>query len=59
MTVGASVGARWRWVRVISGRLRHFRLSLLMVGVLSLVAEAVAAAAVFGCGAAPARRARP
>jgi len=28
--------------------MRHFRLSLLMIGVLSLVAEAVAAAAVFG-----------
>jgi len=59
MTVGATVGARLRSMRPFSGRMRHFRLWLLMIGVLSLVAEAVAAAAVFGRGTAPARRARP
>jgi hypothetical protein len=31
----------------ISGRMRHFRLWLVLIGLLSLVAEAVAAAAVF------------
>jgi len=46
-------------MRPISGRMRHFRLWLLMIGVLSLVAEAVGAAAVLWRGAAPARRARP
>jgi hypothetical protein len=34
-------------LRPISRRMRHFRLWLLLIGVLSLVAEAVAAAAVF------------
>jgi hypothetical protein len=34
-------------LRPISGRMRHFRLWLLLIGLLSLVAEAVAAAAVF------------
>ena len=48
MTVGATAGSRRLSTRPISGRMRHFRLSLLMIGVLSLVAEAVAAAAVFG-----------
>ena len=48
MTVGATVGSRRRSLRPISGRMRHFRLWLLMIGVLSLVAEAVAAAAAFG-----------
>ena len=56
ITVGATVGSRRR---PISGRMRHFRLWLLMVGVLSLVAEAVAAAAVFWRGTAPAWRLRP
>jgi len=59
MTVGATVGARRRSLRLISGRMRHFRLWLLMIGVLSLVAEAAAAAAVFWRGTAPAGRARP
>ena len=48
MTVGATAGSRRLSTRPISGRMRHFRLWLLMIGVLSLVAEAVAAAAVFG-----------
>ena len=34
-------------LRPISRRMRHFRLWLLLIGLLSLVAEAVAAAAVF------------
>jgi hypothetical protein len=34
-------------LRPISGRMRHFRLWLLLIGLLSLAAEAVAAAAVF------------
>ena len=46
-------------MRPISGRMRRFRLWLLMFGVLSLVAEAVATAAVFWRGTAPARQARP
>jgi hypothetical protein len=36
--------------------MRHFRLWLLVLGVLSLAAEAVAAAAVFWRGGVPARR---
>ena len=59
MTLGATVGSRRRSMRPISGRMRHFRLWLLMFGVLSLVAEAVATAAVFWRGTAPARQARP
>jgi hypothetical protein len=35
--------------------MRHFRLWLLLIGVLSLVAEAVAAAAVFWRGSRPGR----
>jgi hypothetical protein len=38
-------------LRPISRRMRHFRLWLLLIGLLSLVAEAVAAAAVFWRGA--------
>ena len=34
-------------LRPITDRMRHFRLWLLLIGLLSLVAEAVAAAAVF------------
>ena len=34
-------------LRPISRRMRHFRLWLLLIGLLSLVAEAIAAAAVF------------
>jgi len=41
-----------RALRPITGRMRHFRLWLLVIGLLSLVAEAVAAAAVFWRGAA-------
>jgi len=48
MTAGTTFGSRRRSMRPISGRMRHFRLWLLMIGVLSLVAEAVAAAAAFG-----------
>jgi hypothetical protein len=48
-------GSRRRRARPIFGRMRHFRLWLLAIGVLSLVAEAVAAAAVFWRGPAPAR----
>jgi hypothetical protein len=59
MTVGATIGSRRRSMRPISARMRHFRLWLLMIGVLSLVAEAVATAAVFWRGTAPARQARP
>ncbi len=59
MTVRASVGSRRRPLRPISRRLQHFRLWLLMIGVLSLVAEAVAAVAVFWRGTASAQRARP
>ena len=36
-------------------RMRHFRLWLLLIGVASLVAEAIAAAAVFWHGGAPRR----
>jgi hypothetical protein len=36
--------------------MRHFRLWLLVIGLLSLVAEALAAAAIFWRGAAPVRR---
>jgi hypothetical protein len=39
-------------------RMRHFRLWLLVIGVCSLAAEAVAAAAVFGRSALPIRRHR-
>jgi len=39
--------------------MRHMRLWLLTIGVLSLAAEAVAAAAVFWRGAVRARRVRP
>ena len=59
MTVRATVGARRRSMRLISGRMRHVRLWLLMIGALSLAAEAAAATAVFWRGTAPARRARP
>lgn len=37
------------------GRMRHFRLWLLVIGLVSLVAEAIAAAAVFWHGGAPRR----
>jgi hypothetical protein len=40
-------GSRRRAGRPILRRMRHFRLWLLAIGVLSLAAEAVAAAAVF------------
>jgi hypothetical protein len=40
-------GSRRRPARPILGLMRHFRLWLLAIGVLSLAAEAVAAAAVF------------
>jgi hypothetical protein len=43
-------------MRPIFRRMRHMRLWLLTIGALSLLAEAVAAAAVFWRGAAPARR---
>jgi len=36
-------------------RMRHFRLWLLVIGLVSLVAEAIAAAAVFWHGGAPRR----
>jgi hypothetical protein len=36
--------------------MRHFRLWLLVIGLLSLVAEALAAAAIFWRGASPVRR---
>lgn len=45
-------GSRRRRARPILGRMRHFRLWLLAIGLLSLVAEAVAAAAVFWRGSA-------
>jgi len=37
-------------------RMRHFRLWLLVIGVVSLAVEAVAAAAIFWRGSPPARR---
>ena len=43
-------------LRPITGRMRHFRLWLLLIGLLSLVAEAVAAAAVFWRGSARSAR---
>jgi hypothetical protein len=43
-------------LRSIFDHMRHFRLWLVVIGVLSLVAEALAAAAVFWRGAGPARR---
>ena len=39
--------SRWSALRPISDRMRHLRLGLLAIGILSLVAEAVGAAAVF------------
>jgi len=39
--------SRWSRARPILDRMRHFRLWLLAIGVLSLVAEAIGAAAVF------------
>ena len=48
-------GSRRRPARPILCRMRHFRLWLVAIGVLSLVAEAVAAAAVFWRGSASAR----
>jgi len=39
--------SRWSRLRPILDRMRHFRLWLLAIGVLSLVAEAIGAAAVF------------
>jgi hypothetical protein len=48
-------GSRRRSRRPILDRMRHFRLWLLAIGVLSLAAEAVAAAAVFWRGPAAAR----
>ena len=47
MVVGRSRKLR---ARPISSRMRHFRLWLLVIGVLSLAAEALAAAAFFGRG---------
>lgn len=47
-------GSRKRRRLPILGRMRHFRLWLLAIGVLSLAAEAVAAAAVFWRGPAEA-----
>jgi hypothetical protein len=38
------------WLRPISRRMRHFRLWLLLIGALSLAAEAIAAAAFFWRG---------
>jgi hypothetical protein len=43
-------------VRSILDRMRNFRLWLLVIGLLSLVAEALAAAAIFWRGAGPVRR---
>jgi len=40
---------------VDESRMRHFRLWLLVIGLVSLVAEAIAAAAVFWHGGAPRR----
>jgi hypothetical protein len=48
-------GSRRRSGRPILRRMRHFRLWLLAIGVLSLAAEAVAAAAVFWRGPADVR----
>jgi hypothetical protein len=53
-----SLGSSLRRLRPISRRMRHFRLWLLLIGALSLAAEAVAAAAFFWRGSAR-RTARP
>ena len=42
-----SARSRWGRARPILDRMRHFRLWLLAIGILSLVAEAIGAVAVF------------